>query len=133
MKFYLEVFLLMVLVCTVFNDAHAQSLENALIYTGLDALQTINLSKHSDFVETNPLLGESPSPEKIVKHFVTSAMIGYRVSTFLKGRNKRIWLWAWEHMEAGYVVGNCLSGVMCETNSQLMPGDAVTIKFNMRW
>lgn len=104
------------LVLSVSAPVSAKEFPNELyVYLAVDATQTRSLSKDPAFVETNPILGHSPSTNKIAKHFLASAAL-LRV-TYMLPIGRQV-VDVMKHFEAGYIVANCQSGVMCPTNSQ---------------
>ena len=129
----IECLLLLIFICVAFSNSAPTKADEMYLYLAVDAAQTNSLSKDPAFEETNPLLGKSPSAEKIAIHFLSSA-VGYTLGkTWFHGIHKTRFMYVMRHIEAGFIVGNCLSGVMCPTNSQQMPGDTITIKFNTKW
>ena len=81
----------------------------------LDMLQTANI-KHTQYVETNPLLGERPSDAKIAAYGASVALLHAAITYEMVSQNvpKPI-ITAWEFIgtgiEAGYVGHNYKFGV----------------------
>ncbi len=76
-----------------------------------DWSQTLYISEHEEFVETNPILGRRPDRGEVNAYFALSALTHFAVSYFLPSRYRDFWISYWLGYEIAFVQRNASIGV----------------------
>ena len=86
-------------------------LETALLFHGVDWLQTREIVKDSRYTESNPVLGKNPSLKQVNVYMASTALILTGIHEILPVSLKQKFRFAWMFNNAVYVTSNLSLGV----------------------
>jgi hypothetical protein len=82
-----------------------------LTFHTLDWAQTRYISKHSEYYEINPILGEHPSTQKVDTYFVLTGLGHVAITHYLPSKYRSVWQWSTIALEAALVIHNKRIGI----------------------
>jgi len=113
MKLLLTILLLFSTIASA-DDWSQEDTERETIFATLMVLdwrQTMDIARHSDIEETNPVLGKHPNNARINTYFAASLAAQYLIAQALPAEYRRCWQNAGIVFEATVVGGNYRLGL----------------------
>lgn len=115
MKNILAVFLLLFSISATANDWTTSDTQREAMYLTLHAIdwaQTRNIARNPDrWGETNAILGNNPSVDRVDAYFTAMALMHYAIAVSLPTEYRAIFQYVTIGVEAGYVRHNLQFGV----------------------
>jgi len=116
MKRLISIILLMIL-CSVPACADEWTQEDTawqattLLIMGADWLQTKEIARNPEYIETNSLLGKYPSQNEVDAYFLGCAVIHSAIAYYLPKKYRRYWQYVFIVVEVGCVGHNVNAGI----------------------